>query len=102
MVEWLLKKDEAVRFGVGERSIQRDIQNIRDFLMQEKENAFVQYDYSRKAFVFAQTSRSSSLRGRTINYICITVQISVELSIFTIKAKYRLPLWSLDLAFLIT
>ena len=51
----LNKQEEAKQFGVDERSIQRDIDDIRAFLMEQTDNSGdsrqVVYDRSRKGYV---------------------------------------------------
>ncbi len=52
------KKEEATRYGVSERSIQRDIEDIRNFLMEPDENGgvinTVVYDRSKNGYLLEQ------------------------------------------------
>lgn len=48
--ETIVKKEEAASFEVSEKTIQRDIRDIRTFLEKEKQNQYVVYDYTNKAF----------------------------------------------------
>lgn len=49
--EKIVKKDEAARFQTSEKSIQRDIKSIRDFLEVDNPNEYLDYDRSTKAYV---------------------------------------------------
>ena len=49
--ETIVKKEEAVRYQVTEKSIQRDIDSIRAFLETEKSNEYVDYNRSKKAYM---------------------------------------------------
>lgn len=48
--ESIIKREEAARFHTSEKSIQRDLQNIRDFLELENTNEYLDYDRSNKAY----------------------------------------------------
>lgn len=61
----LVKKEEADRYQKSEKSIQRDIASIREFLETEKQNEFLEYDYSKKAYVF-ETEQPSWLSNEEI------------------------------------
>lgn len=61
----LIKKEEAARFRISEKSIQRDIDSIRNFLELEKSNEYVDYDRSKKAYVL-ETKTPSWLRNEEI------------------------------------
>lgn len=63
--ETLIKKEEAARFQISEKSIQRDIGSIRNFLELEKSNEYVDYDHSKKAYVL-ETKTPSWLRNEEI------------------------------------
>ncbi|GGA43092.1 helix-turn-helix transcriptional regulator [Psychrobacillus lasiicapitis] len=63
--ETLIKKEEATRFQISEKSIQRDIDSIRDFLELEKSNEYVYYDRWKKAYVF-ETKTPGWLRNEEI------------------------------------
>lgn len=47
----LNKREEANRFHSSEKSIQRDIDSIRKYLELEKSNEYIDYDYSKKAYM---------------------------------------------------
>ena len=49
--EMIVKKEEAVRYQVSEKSVQRDIDSIRAFLEPEKSNEYVDYNRSEKAYM---------------------------------------------------
>lgn len=56
--EVLVKADEAARYGVNERSIQRDIEDIRAYFANDPEsNRELIYDRSKKGYVLVQNSR---------------------------------------------
>lgn len=62
------KAEEARRFGVDERSIQRDIDDIRAFLDEQKtgdsvDNRMIEYDRSKRGFVM--TGEESSLMSNS-------------------------------------
>ncbi|TKI50962.1 WYL domain-containing protein [Lysinibacillus mangiferihumi] len=63
--ETLIKKEEAARFQISEKSIQRDIGCIRNFLELEKSNEYVDYDHSKKGYVL-ETKTPSWLRNEEI------------------------------------
>lgn len=63
--ETLIKKEEAARFQISEKSIQRDIDSIRNFLELEKSNEYVDYDRSKKAYVL-ETKTPNWLRNEEI------------------------------------
>lgn len=63
--ETLIKKEEATRFQISEKSIQRDINSIRDFLELEKSNEYVDYNRLKKAYVL-ETKTPSHLRNKEI------------------------------------
>lgn len=63
--EALIKKEEAARFQISEKSIQRDIDSIRNFLELEKSNEYVDYDRSKKAYVL-ETKTPSWLSNEEI------------------------------------
>lgn len=63
--ETLIKKEEAARFQISEKSIQRDIGCIRNFLELEKNNEYVDYDHSKKGYVL-ETKTPSWLRNEEI------------------------------------
>lgn len=49
--EMIVKKEEAIRYQVSEKSIQRDINSIRAFLEMEKNNEYVDYHRSKNAYM---------------------------------------------------
>lgn len=56
--EVLVKADEAARYGVNERSIQRDIDDIRAYFANDPEsNRELVYDRTRKGYVLVQNSK---------------------------------------------
>ncbi|MDE7430979.1 MAG: WYL domain-containing protein [Lachnospiraceae bacterium] len=68
--EILNKADEAVRFGVTERSIQRDIEDIRAYFANDLENKReLIYDKAKKGYVLVQ-SQKKSLTNSEILTVC--------------------------------
>lgn len=68
--EILVKADEASRYGVNERSIQRDIDDIRAYFANAPEsNRELIYDRSKKGYVLVQNSRKS-LTNSEILTVC--------------------------------
>lgn len=63
--ETLIKKEEAARFQISGKSIQRDIESIRNFLELERYNEYVDYDRSKKAYVL-ETRTPNWLRNEEI------------------------------------
>ncbi|KMN41285.1 YafY family protein [Lysinibacillus sp. LK3] len=63
--EEIVKKEEAARFHTSEKSIQRDLQSIRDFLELENTNEYLDYDRSKKAYVL-NTASPKWLRNEDI------------------------------------
>ena len=56
--EVINKVDEAERFGVNERSIQRDLEDIRAYFANDYEsNRELIYDRSRKGYVLVQNQQ---------------------------------------------
>ena len=56
--EVLVKADEAARYGVNERSIQRDIDDIRAYFANDPEsNRELVYDRTKKGYVLVQNSK---------------------------------------------
>ncbi len=56
--EVLVKADEASRYGVNERSIQRDIEDIRAYFANDPEsNRELIYDRNKKGYVLVQNSK---------------------------------------------
>ena len=49
--ELIIKREEATRFQMSEKSIQRDLGSIRTFLELENTNEYLDYDRSKKAYV---------------------------------------------------
>lgn len=48
--EKISKKEEAARFHTSEKSIQRDLRSIRNFIEVENTNEYLEYDRSSKAY----------------------------------------------------
>ena len=68
--EVINKADEAERFGVNERSIQRDIEDIRAYFANDHEsNRELIYDRSRKGYVLVQNQKKS-LTNSEILTVC--------------------------------
>ena len=68
--EVLIKADEASRFGVNERSIQRDLDDIRSYFANDIEsNRELIYDRSRKGYVLVQNQKKS-LTNSEILTVC--------------------------------
>ena len=56
--EMLVKKEEATRFQISEKSIQRDLKSIRHFVELELNNEYVVYDRSKKAYTLVTETPS--------------------------------------------
>ena len=68
--EILVKADEASRFGVNERSIQRDLEDIRAYFANDMEsNRELVYDRSKKGYVLVQNQKKS-LTNSEILTVC--------------------------------
>ena len=68
--EVINKADEAERFGVNERSIQRDLEDIRAYFANDYEsNRELIYDRSRKGYVLVQ-NQQKSLTNSEILTVC--------------------------------
>lgn len=68
--EVLVKADEAARYGVNERSIQRDIDDIRAYFANDPEsNRELIYDRARKGYVLVQNSKKT-LTNSEILTVC--------------------------------
>ncbi|OBW57020.1 hypothetical protein A9986_09740 [Solibacillus silvestris] len=65
--EKIHKSEEAARFHTSEKSIQRNLQSIRDFIELENTNEYLDYDRSKRAYVIETASRSDE--GG--NYFCL-------------------------------
>lgn len=52
----IVKKEEAIRFNTSEKSIQRDISSIKNFLAMENAAESVDYDRSKKAYTLTTKS----------------------------------------------
>ena len=50
--EYLRKKELAQRFGVTEKSIQRDIEDLRDFYTRSGEQKALVYDGRERAYIW--------------------------------------------------
>lgn len=65
--EVLVKADEATRFGVNERSIQRDIEDIRACFANDLESdKELIYDRSKKGYVLVQNARKLLTNSETL------------------------------------
>lgn len=68
--EVINKSEEAVRFDVNEKSIQRDLEDIRSFFADNPEsNLQLVYDRSKKGYVLVQSDKSS-LNNSEILTVC--------------------------------
>ncbi len=68
--ELINKAEEARRFGVNERSIQRDLDDIRAYYAEEPElNRELKYDRAKKGYLLVQDSRQS-LTNSEILTVC--------------------------------
>ena len=68
--ELLNKADEAERFGVNERSIQRDLEDIRSYFANDPEsNRELIYDRAKKAYVLVQNQKKN-LTNSEILTVC--------------------------------
>ena len=68
--EVLVKADEAIRYEVNERSIQRDIDDIRAYLADDYEsNRELIYDYSQKGYVLVERDKKT-LTNSQILTVC--------------------------------
>ena len=68
--EVLVKADEAARYGVNERSIQRDIDDIRAYFANDPDsNRELVYDRTKKGYVLVQNSKKS-LTNSEILTVC--------------------------------
>lgn len=63
--EMIVKKVEAARYQVSEKSIQRDIDSIRAFLETEKNNEYVDYNRSKNAYIL-ETNHTTWLTNEEI------------------------------------
>ncbi|GEK31846.1 WYL domain-containing protein [Kurthia zopfii] len=63
--EIIMKKKEAARFQTSEKSIQRDIESIRNYLELEKSNEYIDYDRSKKGYIL-ETKSPSTLSNEEI------------------------------------
>ena len=83
--EVLVKADEAARYGVNERSIQRDIDDIRAYFANDPEsNRELVYDRTRKGYVLVQNSKKA-LTNSEILTVC---KILLESRSLTKKEMY--------------
>lgn len=63
--ESLVKKEEADRFKISEKSVQRDIESIRAYLEKEKQNEYLEFNRAEKAYVL-ETGQPNWLRNEEI------------------------------------
>ena len=62
--EVLVKADEAARFGVNERSIQRDLEDIRAYFASDSEsNRELVYARKKKGYVLVENSKKMFTSG---------------------------------------
>lgn len=68
--EAIVKADEAARFNVNERSIQRDLEDIREYLAEDTDNrSELVYDRHKKAYVIVKKS-GDTLSNSEIMAVC--------------------------------
>ena len=68
--ETLVKADEAARFEVNERSIQRDLEDIRAYFANDPEsNRELIYDRTKKGYLLVQNQKKS-LTNSEILTVC--------------------------------
>ena len=68
--EVLVKADEAARYGVNEKSIQRDINDIRAYFSNDPEsNRELVYDRRKKGYVLVQNTKKT-LTNSEILTVC--------------------------------
>lgn len=72
--EYLRKKELAQRFGVTEKSIQRDIENLRDFYMRSGEEKALVYDGRKRAYIL----RADHTQALTNSEVFAVVKILLE------------------------
>ena len=88
------KPQEAQRFGVDERSIQRDIDDIRAFLADRQsdkaaDNRLIEYDYRQKGFVMtgAETSMMTNSEILAVSKILLASRAFTKKEISSILKK---------------
>lgn len=84
--EHIVKRDEAMRFQISEKSIQRDIQAIREFLEVEQTNEYLDYDRTKRAYVLNTTSPS----WLSNEDIFAMLKVLIESRAFSKNEMYRL------------
>ena len=72
--ECLRKRELAQKFGVTEKSIQRDIENLRDFYLRSGEHRVLTYDVKEKAYVL----RADQVLSLTNSEVLAVVKILLE------------------------
>lgn len=86
----IYKREEAEKFGVDERSIQRDIDDIRAFLAERsisgEEYQHIEYDYSKRGFVMTGVKRAVMSNSE----ILAVTKILLESRAFTKKELYSI------------
>lgn len=70
----LTKVNEANRFGVGEKTIQRDLESIRTFLETEKVNQFLEYDRTEKVYKLNVDNQSVLRKEEILGVVKILVE----------------------------
>ena len=73
--EVLNKADEATRFEVNERSIQRDLEDIRAYFANDPEsNKELIYDRTQKGYVLVQNQKKSLTNGEILTVCKILLE----------------------------
>ncbi|RIJ63764.1 YafY family protein [Rummeliibacillus sp. POC4] len=70
----LSKKSEADNFGVGEKTIQRDLESIRSFLELSKTNQYLEYDHKRKIYKIDSESEAFLLKEEILAITKILIE----------------------------
>ena len=88
--EVLNKADEAARFEVNERSIQRDLEDIRAYFANDPEsNRELIYDRTQKGYVLVQNQKKSLTNSEILTVCKILVTVQNPLSS---KDNIRIPI----------
>lgn len=73
--EVLVKADEAARYGVNERSIQRDIDDIRAYFANDPEsNRELIYDRAKKGYILSQNTKKTLSNGEILTVCKILLE----------------------------
>lgn len=70
----IVKKDEASRFTVSEKSIQRDIDNIRDFIEVDKPGHYVEFNRSHNAYMLEGVDTHWLKKGEVFAILKVLIQ----------------------------